>query len=828
MPVKKPLTKEQAAKLRAKRDAEDPLQHYTAPITLQKASQAKSRYVCVHAANQCLGYNSEIYDPVVKLSRKVGEITGEFNVYAWDEHLGEMVITRALPPEKMELDDIYRITLSNGLSFEASLGHRILCADGEWRALSQLPPECELYRPPSTLGNGQLIHVADGLHSTETAQDSQCDYRDLPHLGDAPLPLAVDSDLISSPLLGDAPQHKLEGLTRACEHTDAPQNKSEHSHPHQLFGRLSNPDDQHRTSAHSVASPSSLPLPSVLQYADQDQSERPQPPAGACQSPPSSASQEFGRPLIESSASPLRLVSSLFVRTDWKYDFEVPGRNNYSICGTLHHNCGKTAWMQYIAASILRGRNPNWGFFEHCKILLIIPSRAQACSIWGNRLLKRSELFGPMYNFPWIPDREIDKVVNAHSNEGAYPGKILMKNSCELTTILSGDPNSWKRLEGNTYDLVIRDEVAGSENMNDELQPRLLASRTRALEGLQPWGGVIIWGGTETKHNTEWLEFKQRCLDNVTDHLYFKPQPEEAAAYISMKAREEMKTTMSAESYRIRGSGTLDAGDLVRIFVKQWDDKRHMLKTDYIVKDDDNIHVSWDPGVDHPTGIVISAISRDAPNQLKVVKVFEHSNEDVDYDVECIHSFLLGRKMAAFAYDWAASARHKHAQSLLHVLIAKLEARGYVPLSGFIQADKRVEPGIDTLRHYLDPKPFDQTATPMLVLNPSTESGGPLLRGEFIGYCKTEETATSKGKIVKKDDDSLDCVRYQVRTFPYWSAAYCCGKQTYAVPAPMQQQPSLILNPHAPLSLKARREEWGRTAANRTRTRILQEFRSRR
>jgi hypothetical protein len=409
--------------------------------------------------------------------------------------------------------------------------------------------------------------------------------------------------------------------------------------------------------------------------------------------------------------------------------------------------------MQYIASSVLRGKNKNWAYFGPCKILLVIPKRAQAAEVWGNRLLKASELFGPMGKFPWIPKREIAKVYNSYSPAGPYPGKVVLKNGSELVTILSGDPNSWKGLEGMTFDMVIRDEVAGSENLGDELQPRLLASRTRALAGIQPWGGIMIWSATETKHNEEWLAFKQRCIDGIEDHAYYSPAPEEAEAYISMKAREEMKTTMSSKAYQIRGAGTLDAGDLVRIFVQQWDDKRHILPQDYIVKDDDNLIVSWDPGVEHPTGIVIGALTRETPNQIKIVKCFLHSNESIDYDVECIHSFLLGRRLTALVYDWAAKASHKHAPSLLHTLISKMDAKGYSPMAGYIQADKRVEPGIDSLRSALDPSPFNKSAVPLLVINPSQESGGPMLRSELMGYCKTEATSTSPGKVVKKNDD---------------------------------------------------------------------------
>lgn len=492
------------------------------------------------------------------------------------------------------------------------------------------------------------------------------------------------------------------------------------------------------------------------------------------------------------------------------------------LCLHAPNQIGKTAWMQYVTSTILRGKNPNWHNFGPCKILLIVPKRAQASKIWGDRLLKKSELFGDMYNRPWIPKRELLKVVNAFSPAGPYPGFIEMKNGSSMMTILSGDPNSWKGLEGMTFDLVVRDEVAGSENMNDEIQPRIVASRSRALAGLQPWGGNILWGATETKHNPEWLEFKQRCIDGVSEHVYFKPTPEEADAYISMKAREEMKDTMSAKSYQIRGSGTLDAGDLVRVFAQQWDDRRHVLAQDYVVQPEDNLHAAYDPGV-LMTGLIIGAVNRHRPNQIKVVKTFEHTNENTTFDADCLHSFLLGRRLASLVYDWAAKNTNKNGTpSVLHSLMAALDALGIQPMAGYIQADKRVEVGIDTFRHYLDPNSFDKTAEPLFVINPSQESGCPMLRSEIIGYRSTEPTPNSPGKIVKKNDHVVDCGRYLCRAFPYWSAAYSCGAPTYQAPAPMASDPIIILKDRPPQTIFEYRAEMSKRMQGRNRARVMQ------
>lgn len=494
------------------------------------------------------------------------------------------------------------------------------------------------------------------------------------------------------------------------------------------------------------------------------------------------------------------------------------------ICIRAPNQIGKTAWMQYVAASVLRGKNPNWEKFGPVSILLVIPKRAQAAEVWGNRLLKKCELFGEIGKYPWLPKREIAKIYNAFSPAGPYPGKIILKDGSQLVTILSGDPNSWKGLEGMTFDMVIRDEVAGNENLGDELQPRLLASRTRALSGLQSWGGVMIWAATETKHNDEWLAFRKRCEDGVEDHALFMPQPEEAGAYVSMKAREEMSRTMSAKAFRIRGSGTSTASDEVAIFGQQWNDERHLLKTDYVIRDNDNIYVGWDPGVDHPTGMVVGAVTQEEPDQIKIVRCWEHSNETVQYDVECLHAFLLGRKIGWFVYDHAAGQRLKHAPSLFHSLVGAMDARGYQPLGGYLKSDKRVEVGIDTLRSMLDPEQYNPHAKPKLVLNPSQESGCQLLRSEFMGFHRSEPTLTSPGKIVKKNDDALDATRYLARSFPTWTAAYRCGPTKYVVDEPMYSCPLKKAIEAGPIHPEQVRAALSARFKGRTRQSVAREF----
>jgi hypothetical protein len=495
-----------------------------------------------------------------------------------------------------------------------------------------------------------------------------------------------------------------------------------------------------------------------------------------------------------------------------------------NICIMAKNQTGKSAFLCWTSACILRGKHPHLPYFGPTKGLLVVPSRQQASEIYSTRLLKKSELVGEIGKYPFIPKREISRVDWAYSPVGKYPGKITMKNGSTMMVVLSGDPNSWKRLEGMTFDWAIRDEVAGSENMGSELVPRFVASHSRALSGAQPWGALLWWAATETKFNEEWNDFKTRCESHVEDHVSFVLKPEEANAYVSMQAREAMKHSMSATAYAIRGVGDLDAGDLVQIYGKQWDDKRHLLTTDYQVKPSDNLWIGWDPGVEHPTGIVIGALSQDHPRQIKIVKCFLHSRESIDFDVECIHSFMLGRRIAGIVYDYKANERHKHAQSLLHVFQERMEAKGYLPMAGWLKADKRHSVGISQVREYLDPNPFDKTATPLLVLNSSQESGCQMLRSELIGYRgKEASNFTGSGGVVKKNDDTADATRYLVRSTPYWSATYQCGQVTFSVSEPLQMPPEAV--PRAEdNSQEAVRRRLAIAAGSRTRQSVTKDF----
>ena len=79
-------------------------------------------------ANRCLAGETEIFDPVKGLYRRVSEIEGSFHVFAWN---GERLVeAKAHAPFVKGHGALFRVVLSNGKQITASAGHRILTPEG--------------------------------------------------------------------------------------------------------------------------------------------------------------------------------------------------------------------------------------------------------------------------------------------------------------------------------------------------------------------------------------------------------------------------------------------------------------------------------------------------------------------------------------------------------------------------------------------------------------------------------------------------------------------------------------------------------------------------
>ncbi len=84
----------------------------------------------------CLAAEQTIYDPIEGRDRVVCEIGSGFHVIARNTD-GNAVVAKAEQPRTYGTEDLYAITLSNGQIFRATLGHRLLTAQG-WREIGDI------------------------------------------------------------------------------------------------------------------------------------------------------------------------------------------------------------------------------------------------------------------------------------------------------------------------------------------------------------------------------------------------------------------------------------------------------------------------------------------------------------------------------------------------------------------------------------------------------------------------------------------------------------------------------------------------------------------
>lgn len=445
---------------------------------------------------------------------------------------------------------------------------------------------------------------------------------------------------------------------------------------------------------------------------------------------------------------------------------------------------GKTTVAIVDCAATLRGIHPFQPWFGPVRVIVVVPSRAQAASIWGARLLKGSEIRksittpgGKVVDLgsrPLIPVSEIDKVSWAYSPQGKYPGKLVLKNGSEMIVILSGDANSWKRLQGVAADKVYRDEAVGNEDLGNELNPRLLVSQTSSQRGEHPWGGRVLWVATNTLINEEFENYKRRCEDAIAGHRLFFIDPKENPA-VSMEVRASMRDTMSDEAASIRMDGTGNAVNDVLIFRNQWKTDRHVLPEVYEPDHMDNLWIAWDPGIQSAFGLLGACQTPMNPLQVRVCKCWTEKRQTLDYQANIIRDWLDGRMLEGIVYDPAANkSEYSHGQSVYRLLADLLGKMGIKIIRGFLAGRNRYEDTIPLMQRYFDPDPHNRTCPPLVTINPETPDN-PTGTGELINQLmryrfKNAQAQSLKGSsIFRKDTDLVDPLRYLISRQPYWA-----------------------------------------------------------
>jgi hypothetical protein len=441
------------------------------------------------------------------------------------------------------------------------------------------------------------------------------------------------------------------------------------------------------------------------------------------------------------------------------------------------------------------------------------------------KLFDMSELPGPAGNEPMIPPSEVAEYGEVKHGFRFYYD-VTLRNGSKIHFTWSDDPKTKRRIQGVRADMVYVDENSGDEELIIELWKRLLDVQSDPSKG--PWGGGFVWGATGTTINPTFETFREACLSEPPKqyHEGFIIPPGETGA-ISKEAHERLASVLTEDQRRIHIDGTATSTDLVRIFAKQWNDHRHMLKEDYQVKSEDNLVLGYDPGIIHPTGMILFAISPQSPLRHIAVKCWLHAGRSLEYDMECLDAYLLGRRLRAIVYDYKANERQKYAEPLVVSMRKLLKERDLMPHNDYLVAgDKRHYIGIQTFRRYLDPDHFDKTVPPLLSVCPSYESGGQMLRSQVISYRGKESTKfTGPGGVIKKDDDLLDPARYVFRCGMTYDERFVCGKRTKAVEEPLSTRPeSLLTIVDRPLTNYERQMQMSK---KRTRSDVEKSFRGR-
>ena len=419
---------------------------------------------------------------------------------------------------------------------------------------------------------------------------------------------------------------------------------------------------------------------------------------------------------------------------------------------------GKTTVCLMDLAMAMRGIHPWKPWKGPYRTLAFAISRKQAAMVVGYKLLEQCEfpphLATPEYPDiglqPFIPKWEIADIGMTRVGFKCVTW-IKLHNGCDLWMGWSDDEDSWKRAQGPKVGYVYIDENAGTKKLLIECRKRLQDS-----QHVGDWRGCLVWGGHGTDDNDAFSEFHELCASGASDHALFHLKPGETGA-VDQAAQDRFAKVLTPEERAIHITATGEALDLVRIFKNQWSAHRHMTQAPYDHDPTDNLYVGYDPGVDHPMGMIVVAVKKpktpDEKPRLEVVKCWNRRGGTIVDDALELKEWLRGRKLAGFVYDTNLKNHDRGGgPSVLDQLKANLREHG-VEVIAWWQSKKRHEPGINLLRQWL--------LMDRIFIRACFDDGGRMLIIQLVKYKGKESTKfTGAGGIVKKDDELVDCLRY--------------------------------------------------------------------
>ncbi len=454
--------------------------------------------------------------------------------------------------------------------------------------------------------------------------------------------------------------------------------------------------------------------------------------------------------------------------------YQIHHRTARYILITAPSRAGKTSCNSMDLAMCARRKHPTKTVRSLNGTYLVFGTSREALrDNWYGKLVDSSKLRGPAEEYGMLPsweifskkysgsgaDRTIKEIVMRHPDDPDKPGHRIL-------FALSGDPKTWRRLEGKDRVLGIYfDEVEGSRDLFTECFRRLVETNSHPAIFAEAGGGFISWSGTETKENEVFKEWMDKCErpEEFPEYKLFKITPHETGA-ISEDERLKMAMNLSKEDYEISMKGIGRYADRLLIYGRQLDPRRHLLEFDYEPQPEDNLWVVYDPGFDHNTALAIAAIRPSKPNKIHWVRAWTHRQTAMGHEIHLLRQYLRGRFIECMVVDPASHKTEKGSgKKLITQIRDEMLRAGIKSMRGFRMPYNRHAPGILDVRRFLDPVPGNPNAEPLMCFNPSRESGVSVMWTQMCNY-RSHKEGQWQGihGVVKKNDDLNDCVRYLV------------------------------------------------------------------
>ncbi len=483
----------------------------------------------------------------------------------------------------------------------------------------------------------------------------------------------------------------------------------------------------------------------------------------------------------------------------WRYfrDLATPGHRRIleskaRLIGiTASQRSGKTTVLRASAAAYFRGIHP-WRLRKQpVRILVVAPGMMQLATIYKKGFFNASELhvteeqkliwpdLAEVVRKPLIPECELAKNSKGKpdiqwgvSKFGRVPGLVRHIDGSEMYFHISGDKNSWKRIEGMDFHAIFRDEADGNDNIGNTFITRLMEHWDKPD---YPDAGFYLWGASELQIVTERIEFLKKCQEQQKHYAYFFLENSDNPK-VTQQNRVDAAAMLGEEeaNKRVWGTATAISGQLV--YGRHFSRSRHVLQEHYEPSSQANLWIGWDPGTAHPFGLVCAAIEPERPSQLRVVRCYSETRKTLDYQANCIAEWLDGRALEGLVYDSAGATKggYSKGESWFLQLEEALTQLGVKIHRGMLPGKNRYDVGIPLMWRYMDPDPSNRQAEPLILINPPSPKapGCETLIEQFLAYRfkkSVQDGAGLKGDAIHRlFDDLIDPARYLVSRQPRW------------------------------------------------------------